>query len=284
MARKAKKKMHAMPKLSLLDKCIYWGIMLILSIAYLALLFGPLALREVIAFADETVIAAEEHWSELWLIIPWMTFFLMTFILWLTPYQDRRPIFGLKNFKYGPPAWPKVYPLFMKNKPYVWVSEKKKQSRKQVAAVLLVVLLLSFIPLPWSLYGRNCLHTDGSMADHNMFDKVVREYDSGEIASVEFSTCRYSTGKYSKTRHWGVAVTLTTDDGREYTFLSTEFRYDKDAEAPFWLTAMTALKRRYSPQIITYSGQEDLDRVLSNHYDTEANRQLLYRLFEQEVP
>ena len=119
-----------MPPLSFLDKLIYWTIFLLLAAAYLLLLFGPIYLRDRIAFSEETVLAAEDHVSSLWMIVPGMTFFLMTFLLWNQPYQDRKPIFGLKNFKYGPPAWPKVYPLFMKNKPYVWVSERKKKERK----------------------------------------------------------------------------------------------------------------------------------------------------------
>ena len=132
-----------MPPLSFVDKLIYWTVLALLCVAYFCLLFGPLYLRHIIAFSDTTVIAAEDHVSLMWLIVPWMTFFLMTFILWLQPYQDRKPIFGRRNFKYGPPAWPKVYPLFMKNKPYVWVSERKKKERKQIAVILLVVLLAS---------------------------------------------------------------------------------------------------------------------------------------------
>ena len=68
------------------------------------MIFGPLYLRDIIAFADESVVATEDHISVLWLIVPWMTFFLMTFILWYMPYQDRKPIFGKKNFKYDMPG------------------------------------------------------------------------------------------------------------------------------------------------------------------------------------
>ena len=191
-----------MPPLSFVDKLIYWTIFLLLAGCYLVLIFGPLYLRDRIAFSEETVLAAEAHVSIMWLGVPWMTFFLMTFILWNQPYQDRKPIFGLKNFKYGPPAWPKVYPLFMKNKPYVWVSERKKKERKQIAVVLLVVLLLSFVPFPWSLYGRDCLLHDGGIAEYSMFNNRTEEFASGEIAQIQIETYRYSTGSRHRTTHW----------------------------------------------------------------------------------
>ena len=187
--------MHKMPPLSFVDKTIYWFLFLLLCGAYIVLLFGPLYLRHRIAFADRSVAAVEDNISIFWLGVPWMTFFLMTFIPWMQAYQDRKPIFGKRNFKYGPPAWPKVYPLFMKNKPYVFESERKKKERKQIAIVLLVVLLISFIPLPWSLYGRDCLRHDGSIVQYNMFNKEVRNFSSEEITNVKIETYRYSTGK-----------------------------------------------------------------------------------------
>lgn len=278
MARKAKKRRQQMPPLSFSDKLIYYSIIAFLCGLYFALGFVPIALRERIAFLDEMVIASSEHMSSLWQLVPWMTFFLMTFILWLLPYQDRRPIFGLKNFKYGPPVYPKIYPLFMKNKPHVWVSQRAKQNRKQMALTLLVILLISFIPFPWSLYGRDALHADGSITQYSMFNNQVQEFSSGEIAAVEFDTYRYTTGKHLRTAHWGVQVTLTADTGKAYTFTLPEFRRDDEA-TPYWLSAMLRLKRRYDSQIITYDGIDDLSEVVSDKKLDETETELLYQLF-----
>lgn len=279
MARKAKKKLHRMPPLSFADMLVYWTAMVILIALYIGLLLGPLIWRGEIAFADETVIANRATAGILWLLVPWMTFFLMTFILWIQPYQARRPIFGRRNFKYGPPAWPKIYPIFMKNKPYVWVSEKTKQSRKTVAVVLAVVLLVSFIPFPWSLYGRECLRSDGSIVRYNVFNQESREHSSGQIASVEFETHSYSTGKSSLRRRWGVMVTLTTDSGRRYVFNHREFR-SIDRESRYWVSAMLQLKRRYDPSIITYTGADRLEQVAADQNLSASDANMLYQLFE----
>ena len=281
MARKAKKRLHKMPPLSFVDKLIYWTVLALLCVAYFCLLFGPLYLRHIIAFSDTTVIAAEDHVSLMWLIVPWMTFFLMTFILWLQPYQDRKPIFGRRNFKYGPPAWPKVYPLFMKNKPYVWVSERKKKERKQIAVILLVVLLASFIPFPWSLYGRDCLFYDGSIVQYNMFNRQTHEFTSGEIADIEIETFRYSTGRYNTKQHWGVRMVCKTESGKKYTFDHRDFRSDAQSETIYWLDWMLKVKNYYDPGVIHYSGWEDLDRVIANRNLNREEVELLYQLFSR---
>lgn len=273
MPRKAKKKMHRMPPLSIADKIIYWTVFVLLCAADIALLFGPIWLRNVIAFADESVAAATENISFLWLLVPWMTFFLMTFIVWLLPYQARRPIFGKRNFKYGPPGWPKVYPLFMKNKPYVFVSERKKKQRKQTAAILIIVLLLSFIPLPWSFYGRTCLHSDGSITQHNMFNKQVEEYSAYQIEEVELETYRHKSGKHGPWR-WTVRMTIYTEGGEKHTFRSLDFRGDAH-----WIAEMLAVKNRFHPGIICYEDEGKLKKVIEDQNLTPAEAKLLYELF-----
>ena len=238
MARKAKKRVHRMPPLSFLDKTIYWFGMLVLCALYCGLLLGTIILRKKIAFQDEMVVAREDNISFLWLLIPLMTFFLMTFITWQDLYQSRKPIFGLRNFKYGPPAWPKEYPLFMRNKPYVYVSEWEKKKRKQISILLLSVLLISFIPYPWSLYGRDCLYSDGSIVQYSMFNGKTNEYASSEIESVEVETYRHAVGRANTKKRWDVRMIFTTDSGKKYCFHYEEFRNDVPTDTRYWLVAM----------------------------------------------
>ena len=281
MARKAKKKVHRMPPLSFVDKLIYWMIFLILVASYAALGFAPLLLRNKIAFADMAVIAVRDRASLFWLFLPWMTWFLMTFILWYSYYEQRKPIFGKRNFKYGPPAWPKEYPLFMKNKPYVFVSERKRKERKQIAVLLLVMLLISFIPFPWSLYGRNCLYGDGSIVQYNMFNAQTQEFAPEDISDIKIEVFRHGAGKSSRT-YWGVKMVITAESGRRYTFDYRDFRSTEQGENFFWLEAMLTIKEHFHPSIIHYENVEDLDLVVWDKNMSQEETQLLYQLFGQE--
>ncbi len=280
MARKAKRRVHQMPRLSLSDKLIYWFLMLLLIIVYFLLLLLPLDLRRWIAFRDEAVIASADSASLLWLLVPWITFFLMTFILWLQPYQSRRPIFGIRNFKYGPPAWPKIYPLFMKDKPRVYVSERKRKQRKYIAVLLLILLLISFLPLPLGLYGRDSLRKDGSILQYNMFNRLVREFSPGDISRVELGTFRYSTGKTISSDHWGITMIFFTESGRKYRFDSGDFFGNSQTDVPFWLTAMLDLKNLYRPETVSYNGTENLEKVVADRNLSVKAQELLYQLFQ----
>lgn len=75
MPRKAKKKVHKMPPLSFVDQVVYWTIMMLLCVMWCSLIVCHFRLRDMIAFADEAVIAAVSNISELWFIIPCSTFF-----------------------------------------------------------------------------------------------------------------------------------------------------------------------------------------------------------------
>ncbi len=278
MAKRKKKKIHSMPKLSFVDKLIYWSIFAILCVAWALVAALPMLLSSDIAFQDETVIASHYRATILWALISWMTFFLMTFIFWVTPYQNRHPLFGRRDIKYGPPYTPKIYPLFRRGNPHVWVSERTKRNRKMTALILLAVLIISFIPYPWAFYGRNSLHYDGSISRYNVFNTRTEEFSSGQIASVEFTTYRYDTGgRYSTHWNWSIKVIMMTDSGEEYQFQAAHFR--KDQGEHDWLQEMAALKRRFDPSIISYGELEDLDKVISDRELNEREIELLYQLF-----
>ena len=282
MARKAKKKLHKMPKLSFVDQLIYWGGWVCLAVAWFGSIIAHDLQRKRIAFADAMVIAAEDKASYLWVLIPWMVFFLITFIPWMTWHQERRPIFGLRNFKYGPPAYPKIYPVFMKNKPYVWVSEKKEKDKRIVALVLLLIFLISMLFYPLSLYGRECLLSDGTVEQYNMFNRKVEEAPSGQISAVNFKVYKHNVRK-SYQKRWDVLITLTTAEGKKYSFEYRDFRDAFDGDPCNWLTAMLQVKGRYVPDIITYTGMDDLEKCISSNSLSETEANMLYQLFDLSV-
>ena len=260
--RKAKKKLHRMPKLSLLDQIVYWSGLILLCATYFALSFIPVILRNRIAFSDDAVVAVSEHASVIWAVLPCLTFFMVTFIPWTVFYGDRRPI------------------LFMKNKPYVWVSERKQKEKKHTILILVILLLISFIPFPWSIYGRDCLMADGSIRQYSMFNNRKDDFSIQEIDNVEFSTYTYFTGKYNRTIHWDVQVTLEVASGAKYTFQSKDFR--RDPGSRFWMTEMLRLKSLFDPSIILYRQTEDLKQVVWDCELSNEEELLLYRLFDLE--
>ncbi len=281
MAKKKKKQRPKMPKLSALDKCIYWAIFLVLCLLLIVIFAIPYVSFKSIAFAEESVVASEQGATVLWALVPFMTVFLVTLIIWCISYEGKRPIFGIRGYSYGPPRHPSIYPLLQENKPAVWVSEKKKRGRKTAALTLLAVLLIGFIPYPFAFFGRDSLHYDGSVTHHNAINTQTEDYTSGEIVSVEFSVYSYRFRRHYFSRHWSVKMTLTTDDGKKYGFSASDFRNFGEGNSD-WLTAMIALKQSYDLSIIWYSDQHDLEKVAADFNMNEDEIALLYQLFAIE--
>lgn len=266
-----------MPPLGWQDLLLYWSSMVLSFGGMLFSMFFPLYYREKTEFSDPQVLAVTSGKGSLlffWLTI-WM---LMVFILILAgPYQQRYPIFGKTGLKYGPPAYPRVYPLLMKNKPKYWVSPKKQAARKLafriLAAVMAVWLAFSLFMFPLSLHGRNELNRDGTLSVYNARGEEETRYRLGQISSVELDTYRLS-GRSSSSRKWTAALILTTTDGEVFRFAVGTFQGD-------WahtLQTMTALKDIYGHRV-TIKGTEDLPKVIRDWGLSPDDMAALNRLF-----
>lgn len=284
MAKRKRKnrKMERFPKLSAVDKTLYTILLWLVVLLFVACVIGFCLLRDVIGFADETVAAKEDNISKWLALIPLIVFALAAFVFLKLCMMGKWPLFGQKNFRYGQSGWTEVYPLFMKNRPKRDQTEDQKRGRKLVTMFVVGVLLISCVPLPLSLYGRDCLHYDGSITQHNMFNIQVREYASGQIAEVEYKTHQRRVKRTGIDRYeWDAVVVLTTENGRKYSFSNWEFRDAAEGNI-YWLTAMLQMKARYSPQIITYSGTENLENVIWDNGLSAEEEKLLRQLFGME--
>lgn len=273
--KKAKKNKLKMPKLSFVDKLIY-GVLCVLLVAVSGLIIAiPLIFRNRIAFADPLMVAAVARGGIYWMLVPFVTFLTMGASILGIAHGGRYPIFGRRDIQYGSPKYPKVYPLFMKNKPKVWVSENAKKSKKTIAVVLVVILLLSFVPYPLSFYGRDCLYRDGSIGQYNAFNVKTRSFLPRDITAVKIKTTR-SSSRRGVSDHYGVTVTLTANVGESYSFGAGDF------ESNDWLSQMLALKCRYDSHIITYETEYPLESVIREYNLSEEETALLYQLFGRE--
>lgn len=270
--RKAKKKVHPMPKLSFIDQLIYWTVILLLICMLLAFILLPFYIKHLTAHAEDLVIAHESTISVLWQFVPFIAF--LTAFCWccLLPYTKRIPIFGRRNFKYGPPAWPRIYPLFMKNKPKIWVSQYEKQKKRKRILWLVGLLVLGLITFPLSFFGRECLRSDGGITQYSMFNTQTRAFSSEEITSVVIRAVNFR-------RKTGVEIKLTTDTGKTYTFDNRDFNL-YNPHISHTLEVMLALKNQYDPDIISYKRTDRLDSVIFSYNLTPEEADILYQLFD----
>ena len=269
MAKKKKKqrKNNKMPPLWWVDKLIY--IVLIGLLVFLLCVFFLFVSLDVeqLYFREPGVIAYERHPSCLWAL---PTFFLLlTVIIALgSAFRSRRPIFGIPSFLYGPSKYPRIYPIFSKDKQKI--PPITKRNMLILRTILVVLILICAFTSLLSLWGHDCLYEDGSISRYNMFHKQTDTNPAGEITHIHFSVMRHKRAYY-------VAMELTTINDETYYFRSYLFNQTDQS----WLIQMLQIKNQYPDSIITYDTKR-IDQLIAykNFNDTETAQ--LYKLFNLE--
>lgn len=266
MARKKKNRKKQMPPLSWLDKFVYW-VAMILSFCGIWIILPVFLLQKYIAFQDDTVIASSEGPGILF-VIPLTIWFVAVFACVHEAYKKRTPLFGIKDFRYGPPRWAPKYPLFMKNKPSRYCMTEKQ---KVTIGILAVLSVLCWAVLPLSVFERISLHADGSLTHYNAVNQVEEHWKSQEVHAVKFDICL--TG--GKSPNWVIELTLETEDETELYFRGGEFVGTWEET----LENMLRIKERFS-RSVTIDGVENLDHLIEDASFTDAELELLYQLFD----
>lgn len=277
MATKARKRVHPMPKLGWKDQIVYW-IAMILTGGF-SILGGYIVLltQDYIAFSDPAVIARTKGQGNLYFI--WLLLWcLVVFILILAGlYRRRIPIWGRSDIKYGPPAYPRVYPIFTKNKPKHWVSPKELHRKKRMQFIVAVLLIISFfvcaVLFPLSFYGRAVLCNDGSITVYNAHNQEIHHYLKNEILSVELDTYYSSSRRGGR---WHIHFKIRTTDSKSYNFAAHSF----DGTDIQQLQTMLYVKDRLFKDLILISGTENLQKVVWDQYSRTEEKALLYQLFD----
>lgn len=264
-----------MPPLTKLDKGIYITVAVIGVAAYFAALLWMMFAWEEKIFRDEAVLAVYRHLSSCW-AAPFLISVALTLAgLWMTGYGERRPIFGIKGFLYGPPL-PGIYPLIMKDKPPK--REKDQAFGRMIAAVVIGVNLVCLAFVPLSVSGRDVWMDNGHVMEYNMFGKRTEDYSVGDASQVRVRVY-YSSGGRHRSAGWRISVQLAMEDGAGYSFGPGSFRGGDEDGIRRWILDLKGLLERYPEGVVTFEGTEDLEALIDDWDLNETEERLLREMF-----
>lgn len=275
--KKEKKHKAPMPPLSTLDRFIYITLMVISFIA--CFILGVLldVIKHLIAFSDKTVIAYEGTIADL-LFLPFLIFILLFgFISLSSCMYSKTPIFGKKGITYGPPMYKAKYPLFMRNKPEVYVKPSEKRWRKTKCILILGILVLTLIPLGFSFCGRKCLTDDVTIQQYNIVNVKKSEYNIDEIESTTLKAYYHIGGKYSRS-YWEVSIEFATNN-KNFEFDYSNFKPFGDGAHTETLDMLLDIKSKLNSKDIEYDGADNLEYVIEEKGLNEKESEMLYELF-----
>lgn len=263
----SKKKKHLRPPLSVLDECIWWGLLLIIVAIPFLMVIAYFGLQDRLFFKDGNTIAFSGHAFGVFSALP---FFFLIVIVPLTfvvcCLEGKKPIFGNREIKYGQYPWKKDYFPIFKNK------GKKPVHGKAICFYVLVWLLCLLATLCFAglgFFGRDCLLQDNSVVSYNMFNhQGDKAYSENDYAHLTFKA-NYS-GKYGM----DFSVVIEMEDGKKFAFSDSDFKSIRGS-----LEKMTELKSIFPPYEISYEGIEIIEGHIENENYSEDNARMLYELF-----
>jgi len=270
------KSQHRRPPLSLLDKILYWSAFFLSLPALLVTEFLFEDLRLLIAFHDLSVTARADHAGNL-LSMPLFFYAEMSLCIFsIVALEYKYAIFPSPRIQYGKDPWDKnYYPLLDRRRRSVPVDPEEKRRHRKWLSVWCIGLLLCLSLVPFSFYGRDCLHEDNSIVSYNAVNRVSATYHEEDFSHLTLRT-RLVGGK---TKSWTYEMVIEMHDGRSFVFSDRDFGEKGEAHKELSLRQMLEIKAHFSPNTITCQGAEDVDQVAENRCLNKTQTRQLHQLF-----
>ena len=236
-----------MPNLGCIDQLLYWTAMLLPGGGAFFLLLFPTYYRSELADANPLTLSwcdGEGVLHMVWLVF-WL--FLACILIASVFYPSRRPIVGRRDIRYGPPAYPRIYPLFMKGK-QEWRSKKAIAADARGRRVIITTLIVSFL--------------------------FSAHYALRDIESVCLRTSSSGGGRYSSPT-WYAKLSFQFSDGETCSFSLRSF-------AETWTESIRIaeeLKETYGA-LLRIEGEKNLWRVVRDTTMSPEEERMLYQLYE----
>lgn len=272
MARKIKT-----PKvpLSRLDQFIYvmlsllWGAFCIATV----LLFG-IVIPEALAFSDASVIAREGVIGVL-CSLPMAFFGAAPLLIAMGhAWQIKQPIFGNKKFKpkFGKPVI-KLSPLFSREFRENIRNDQKKYIKRTLVSFVITFTVCALI-LPFGLFPRTVLDNENHVKRYNCFDQLT---DDRRIEDADkFIIQIYHSYGSRVSPKYGIRLTFKYEN-RKYSFGLGDFG---DMEREAILRHMLLLKRCFGEDQYEIVNVEKMEQLVEYRNFTDAERKLVYDLFD----
>lgn len=272
-----RKSQHRRPPLSLLDKILYWSAFFLSLPAALVPIFLFEDLQLLIAFRDPTVIARADHASN-FLAMPLLFYVEMSICIYvIIALECKYAIFPSPRIQYGKDPWDKnFYPLLDRRRRSVLVNPEEQRLRRKRLSVWCVGLLLCLFLVPFSFFGRDCLHEDNSIVSHNAVNRVSATYHEEDFSHLTLRT------QYISKRgggYWTYEMVIEMHNGHSFVFSNRDFGEKGEAHKELSLAKMLEIKALFSPNAITCKGIDNVDKVADDRALNESQTRQLHLLF-----
>ena len=233
-------------KLSKRDKYLYIASLIVSAFLGLALWLPILLLRKNTGFQTEGVIASTREDLSVFFVIPLQLCALTVFFFLADRFEVKR------------------LPFFT-----------KIRIRRGVIIAFSVLVVISILILPLTLFARTTLTREGEIIQYGLTNQKISHYDTDDIHTVTFDIeIRKSTRRRLHDPDYFVHVTFDTSDGNRFSLSQSDF--DGDFEET--LNHLLHLKGIYA-EIAVIKNEDRTDDFIKIEHLSETEAQCLRELF-----
>lgn len=274
IAKKVRKKRMTAP-LSVLDKVIYFAVMLIITaVMTVCVIQFAITIPENIAFSDGVIaVSSQSSWFN----------FMMIFMVWvmlnlpmLIGLDKKIPLFGNKSFKpSGKHPAVTLTPLFTK-KFFTELTRKKRRYIKIYFIALVIITLVSAVVVGLCICPRKTLDENGNLVTYDSFNNITNE---SKLANAKYFTVSVEKVRQTRYRyHHQIEVEIIYFD-ESYTFSLPQFENMSVEEAVKFLLDV---KEDLGSVRFRVEKAEDLEEVFDYYDYSEYEKKLIRELFDRE--
>ena len=278
-SKRKKNKKQLCPPLTFLDKSIYILLLVFSFLAVHLLKYGFDYVRSVIAFNKPDTVAYESNASHL-LALPFMLYLVISvWVIVITGWESKKPIFGSKKYQYGEYPYRKdCVPFFCQNK-YIRKTPSQKKFTRIITSLWCVGLLLFACLIPFSLFGRHAMYRDDRIEKINFMNLTSETYTTDDFDHLIIKAQYVS--QYRAADYWKYEITVVMKDGKDISFSNRDFDRRVSSKEDFCLDKMLEIKSLFDSEAITVIGVENLGKLADDLDLSEAQKAKLNRLFAQ---
>ncbi len=272
IAKKVRKKRMTAP-LSVLDKIIYFAVMLIITaVMTVCAIQLVITIPDDIAFSDGVIaVTSQSSWFSFMMIFMVGTMLNLPMLIGL----DRKiPLFGNKSFKPSG-KYPAVTltPLFTK-KFFTELTRKKRRHIKIYFIALAIIFLVCAVVVGLCVCPRKTLDENRRLITYNTFNQVTHEQKIENCKS--FTVCVEWVSRRRGVGHHQAAVKFEFADCT-YSFSLPQFEKMSVKDS---LEYLLNVKEDLGKARFRVENAEDLEEVFVHFDYSEYEKSLIYELFD----
>lgn len=265
------------PPLSVIDKLIYYTIIILNYILMVVLILCVGKMLNTLLFFDESIVAGYNRESII-------NFVPIVLVITMTPcciagygLRIKQPIIGNKKFKPNilKPTI-KIYPLFSKEFKED-LSYKSRKKIKRIAKTVFIAFLVSVFIVPFGIFPKVVLDSNNNCATYNSFNQITDKRNLDDANEMEIAIVKR---RYRASVYYVIKTSFVFED-KVYNYYIGYYKGDTE-ESLRYILQLKKIFEDNSDKTYKIIGIDKMEKMMAEKEYSNTEQSLIYELFDYD--